>query len=460
MATTQTMIETATQRLVLIDPESRGVYAAGHNGGYHLPTVEIPQWTRPAEQLQRTVRDAWKTHSIMLDYLPSEETALSCVALEVIEPPEENGLKLIPLCQLSPAALPETQRNALQEMLDGNNDSRPRLSQIGWIEEAIAWCEAVTPQKLTAKTGITQYNAGGNFALLRLPMSDGVDYWIKATGKPNAHEYGITLLLSEVCEGFTPEVVAAKPEWNAWLMAGGGNKPIQLPDNPLQRYKTLERLMYSLLEMEWRAIEIIRALKLIGAPDQSLEAIAKNAEKLFDYLERAMSLQTSTKSPPLDRNRLRDLYNTLLRVRDLLMQEDLPISLIHGDLNLGNIVAGESSCQFIDWAEAYIGPVGINLEHLLLLDKSEAADLRQLIHSLLKERYIERWNHRSGNLRMSSWHSFWPFLAVLSSLYGRGDWFDDPQQDDPRRMSIRRSLARHLSRTAADPHFQEALCRE
>jgi len=459
MATAQTMVETSEYRLALIDPVSRGVYAVGRDDGYHLPTVGIPQWTRLAEQLQHAVRNAWTTHSIMLDYLLSEETATPCAALEVIAPPQQSDLKIVPMERLSSNALSEAQRTALQEMLDGTNDSGPRFSRVGWMDEAIAWCEAVTNEKLTAKTAITQYNAGGSFALLRMPMSDGTDYWLKATGKPNTHEYGITLLLSDACEGFTPDVIAARKEWNAWLMVGDCNKPFQLPENPLERYKTLESVMYCMLEMEWHARDVKRGLRLAGAVDQSLEVIAENAKALFEYLERAMSLQTSTRSQPLSRKRLQELYKIVLRVRDISVRADLPTSLIHGDLNAGNIVSGESSYQFLDWAEAYIGPIGVNLEHLLLLNKTEDRDLQQLVNTLVRERYCERWAQRVDYLSIWRSRPFWPFLAVVSSLYGRGDWFDDPKQNEPHRMAMRRFLARHLSRAADAPEFQEALCR-
>jgi hypothetical protein len=49
-------------------------------------------------------------------------------------------------------------------------------------------------------------------------------------------------------------------------------------------------------------------------------------------------------------------------------------------------------------------------------------------------------------------------LSILSSLYGRGDWFDSPDRYDPRRLSYSRSLARHMDRVVQTPGLQEVLC--
>ena len=63
-----------------------------------------------------------------------------------------------------------------------------------------------TGRKVTSKSDIKQLNAGGSFALIRFRMWNGQDYWLKATGKPNAHEFSITLLLSKLCGDYLPEV--------------------------------------------------------------------------------------------------------------------------------------------------------------------------------------------------------------------------------------------------------------
>ncbi|WP_260706562.1 aminoglycoside phosphotransferase family protein [Edaphobacter flagellatus] len=454
-----TMIETITYRIILIDPVSRGIFALRKDGLYHLPILKIPQWKRPAEQLQRGIRDTWNVPGIILGFLPNDDSCKPCAAAEVLATPSADQLTYIPLSGLAPDDLSEAQRASVERMLDGSGDQGSFFSRIGWLDQVVAWCETVTNQRLSSRSSIIQYNAGGSFTLLRLPLDDGQNYWLKATGEPNRHEYAVTLLLSDVCKGFTPDVVATQPEWNAWLMAGAGTDTITFPSEPLGRYKLMEHVMYCMLEAETESVEVSQQLLRAGAFDQSMEVISESSGKLFDYLERAMSLQTSTKAPRLEAKCLRQLHDKLLKVCEVIGNLGLPQTVVHGDLNDGNIIIGESACQFIDWAECYVGPPGINLEHLLLLNRMEDCDLQRLINFLVKERYVERWGQCFDRFQTEQARPYWAFLAIVSSLYGRMDWLDRPERDGPQSMAYRRSLARHMNHAAEDPEFREALCR-
>ena len=105
-----------------------------------------------------------------------------------------------------------------------------------------------------------------------------------------------------------------------------------------------------------------------GAFDQRLDVIRRNADRLFAYVAEAMSLQTSTKAPQIGPGRLKELREILQRACDHAERMGIPPTILHGDMNLGNLVFTEDSCQFIDWSEGYVGHPLVTLQHLLLLN--------------------------------------------------------------------------------------------
>jgi len=172
-----------------------------------------------------------------------------------------------------------------------------------------------------------------------------------------------------------------------------------------------------------------------------------------------MSLQTSTKVSRLEKKRIREIHTIFDEVCQRM--EDLGIgeSIVHGDLNCGNIVIGVGHCQFIDWSEAYFGNPLISLQHLLLLNTAGSADLRDLSNQILKERYLEAWMDRCDPDALREGFVYMPMLAIGSALYGRGDWLRSPTRSDSRHQSYARSLARHMDRAAQETQLTEALCR-
>lgn len=77
------MVETTEYRLVLVLPESRTILAISDVDGYCLPSISIPQWTRPAEQLQEAIHAAWKLHVLILDFFHGSPL---CAVAEVLVP--------------------------------------------------------------------------------------------------------------------------------------------------------------------------------------------------------------------------------------------------------------------------------------------------------------------------------------------------------------------------------------
>jgi hypothetical protein len=442
-------------KVVVILFESRAVLAEADASSYRLPRVFIPAGTRRAEELQSAIRATWGLHVIVLAVLNDADSTTNFAITELLEPRLSTDLIEIRFEMLSDSELSESHRARITSLLLG--DTANPLSRIGWIDGAISWIEDMTRGKIRSKSDITQLNACGTFSLIRFGMIDGQECWLKATGTPNTHEYSITRYLCEVgsqCNPYLPSLIACKREWNAWLMSGGGRPIFECASSAVKPDALLEEAVRSFARLQIATAGKDHTLLRAGAFDQRLEVLAERSKELFEYLLEAMRAQTSTKVPPIERLRLSEVREGLVAVCERILELKVPNSILHGDLNPGNILISDH-CRFIDWSEAYIGFPLISLQHLLLLNKAGEPE-REDLRSDLRQLYREEWSTVCDPEVMEEGFRYMPLLAAASSLYGRGDWLLDPlERDKPNRQSLARTLARHMERAVSALEAQE-----
>jgi Phosphotransferase enzyme family len=456
VAVQETITEQTEYQLILVLAESRKVLAIRDVDGYRLPSVAIPQWTRPAQQLQAAVLAVWGLPIFIVDFLLQGFSRYAIA--EALAPSQSTKLKPTALEEIQAPDLSRAQRARIDSMFGCDVIANNSISHVGWINEASAWVEAETGRKLSPKCNIEQYNAGGGFALLRFHMVDGGKYWLKATGAQNAHEPSITIFLSKLSGDYLPECVATKPEWNAWLMSGDATSLKLIPTTSFELSVLLEDAVEGMARLQIKTLGYDRELINAGAFDQRIETFRKHSEELFDYLGEAMDLQTSTKTPRLTRSRLYEMHTIFDDVCNCMKCLDLPETIVHGDINSGNILIAGGHCQFIDWAEAYVGNPLISLQHLLLLNKWDDPELQSFRNRALKDRYRAIWLESCNPDVLDQGFAYMPLMAIVSALYGRGDWLTSQRRNDPHRQSYTRSLTRHMDRITREPELLGALC--
>ena len=334
--TTATPIETNEYRILLVGPELRGLYALDRGDEYRLIRVVIPQRTRVARELQKALYDVWGLAVLILDIQTTADDMSPCAIAELLQgtPPVE--FRKIQPDQLPSFELSEDDRSSLYAVLAG--DAKSPFGGVGWIDEAIAWAEIATGGRVSSKFGVEQYNAGGEFTLVRLRMERGCDYWLKATGEPNTHEGRITSLLSKLCRGYVPEVVAEHPAWNAWLMRNDADSMSTMPCDVFGITRLLEGAAESLAELQMRTVGAELDLFEAGAFDHRTSVLRTESETLFAYIDEAMRLQTSTKAERIETKRLCELRSLFEDACDYIDSLGLHDTVLHGDMNLGNIL--------------------------------------------------------------------------------------------------------------------------
>jgi hypothetical protein len=436
-------METIEYRCVLVRPHSHAVLAFANDGRYHLPRVHISRSARPAREVQRAIKARWGLNILVLDIWVAQQGLRACAVAERLTPEMASTFNEVPAEQLKSSELHEEEYRDLKLLLEG----RPKtlFSHIGWIDEAIAWTESATGRTFCSSRCVEQWNAGGDFELLRMRSDDGRHYWLKATGEPNAHEFAITRLLWKLCLDFLPKLVSARDDWNAWLTEDAGD-PLPDAPSPDELVAAAKRMAGLQLLTIGQTDDLLAA----GAFDQRLPVLRSHIDSVIAYLIDAMARQTSTKSTPLSRDRLLELGEILRDVCFRLEALDIPDTLIHNDLNAGNILCNGGRCVFTDWSEAAIGNPFLSCERLCQLNANRQIDVRSV--------YRESWLSRTGEAKVDHAFALAPPIAIYAYLYGRGDWLGI-QGTRPEFDSYARSLARHMDHAVQSRQLRGLLCR-
>jgi hypothetical protein len=418
-----------------------------------LPVVEISKWARPAYQIQKVVQEAWALSTIVLEFLPCDADRAPCAVLEVLAPEISQDLEAVHLEQFGDEQLSDIERASIHETLACGANLHP-FSRLGWIDKVVEWVEGTCGLKIPSKAGVEQFNAGGSFALLRFPTADGGCYWFKATGAPNSHELAVTQALCRTCGEYLPKIAAVHEDWNAWITREDGSRIAEFPKEPEGLFPVLEMLVVSIAGLQIATLGHEQELLDAGAFDQRIEHLYRDCDPLFEFLDEAMRNQTSTKVAPLGANRLGELRSIFKRTCECAEALGIPDTVVHGDLNSGNILWSEGGCRFIDWSEAYVGFPCSSLEHLLLLNKIEDRAARDAVNHRLRERYRASWSKLCDPKRFDRALAFAPILGIASTLYARGDWLNSPLRFRSERQAYARTLARYMDREARDPEIQ------
>jgi hypothetical protein len=306
-------------------------------------------------------------------------------------------------------------------------------------------------QSVAFTNDILQLNAGGGFVLARLRKADGSAYWLKAVGAPNEHEFGITRALAKRLPHYLPPILMAREEWKAWLMEDAGQ-----PLTDCLTLPSVQTAVTALAKLQIDSIQHRDCLKAAGCLDCSIPVLEAHLSEIFGFLEEAMARQTSTKVVPLGMVRLRELE--LILRRACLKMDDLciPDTVIHNDINPGNILLSGSRCCFIDWAEGLIGDPFLTFQHICARISRDVPDAGSWL-SAAKRCYLEAWLDHLSETQVERAFALTPIVAIASYLYGRGTWLNSADRHSVHFQAHARSLARYIDRAARAPELEEAL---
>lgn len=447
-------VETQEYALALIDSYSDKVIGVPGAHGIQLPCLNIPLWTRVAEEINEAVRTRWGLNTLVLQLLHSQNDALDCAVAEIIGTKEESIPRELALHDLEVIEGPEiilSTRDALRAVIAGSGSAKGPFSRRGWLREAREWIErSVGDDAATLSGEFRQYNASESFALVQFERREGKSIWLKATGDPNTHEFGITVQLSRLFPDYLPRLIAVRADWNAWIAEDAGKALGGCQDLP-----KLLRAVEALAELQIESLGKIELLRAAGCMDRSLHNVQTHLGAMFTFLEEAMALQVSTKSKPLTAASLRGIAEVVDRACTEMLTLAIPPCLVNGDINLDNILFDGLGYRFIDWAEGGIGNPFLTLQQVIQ-HVIRDGEHQEWVPALCAA-YRAKWLSLLSEDEIDRAFSLMPLLTMADYLYGRGDWLTSKRREKASFQSFARTLGRCMDRAAAELSFSGVL---
>jgi len=441
-------------RLLLLEPVSRLVAAKDQNINWLLPRVSVPRWTRPATSVLPEVKALLGVEAIILDQFESDRSDPLIVA--EVTSGSAMGTESISwkgLDDLAPEELSDYELLALGRLIAEGTTGRGKFSRLGWIHEVKKWIAERVNHPIEDLSHITQTNGSNEATLLRFDTASGATFWFKAVPALDTSEYRVTATLRELFPDYLPTLLAASDEWNGWLMEDAGRS---LDDLENLRPRVLEEVAHHLGELQKASESHVSTLLGRGCMDQRIPAISESMPEMMTYLEEAVITSNSTSNSQISRQRLRDVYRAFQVAASRLEDIDVPDTLVHSDINTGNILIGEGSCIFTDWSQAGVGHPFANFEQLriqLAQDHRTAASS----YDRLIAAYKRSWTGRVTDSQFQIAFKFAPPIAIAMYLHTRRDWFTSLQLRNPQFVRYARSMARQLDRATREIAVREAL---
>ena len=426
--------------------------------GEHLsfPTIAIPRWERPAENINAAVRSFFgvSAHCLFSPKISSPALLLGdhVPFYQVMEADtdtiaEPAGMIWAPETLLSENAFVHQNdiialASARQELASHQNGSAGNsLGRPGWLRDLLSWVERkIAPLGLHLKGTVRQLNSGTGFALLRLE-TDGAAVWFKATGAPNRHERAVSVELAKLFPDYVPWVIAVHDAWNGWLTLEAEGLLLESDSHPSAWHlaaETLAKLQIASVGMALRLIET-------GCKDARICRLEPQIEPFLEAMAELMARQTKVPPYPLDRSELSVLGE---RIRWLCHEADelaVPDTLGHFDVNPGNIVTTRNSCIFLDWAEGCVGHPFVTFEYLRShFRRTSGIDDEAGLFAA----YLERWEHFMGAETVAQAQRLAPLLAVYTLAVADIAWQDVDKISNPITAVYLRSLTRRMSHEA------------
>jgi hypothetical protein len=447
--------ERETYRVIVLSRDGTKVLLVPNGERRMLPSVEIPRWQRVAENLTAAVESNWGEQVVCLfDHdtdSPTDGTVNSYQAAEHLCTRSNPRVPThwAPVSTLSQDSLAdECDYVAIKQVTAVCNGqmgaaSAVPFSRLGWFSELHNWIESVVePIGFHVNGRFRQLNASPSFSLIRFETS-GPAVWFKAVGEPNQREFPITCTLSRLFSSYLPNVLATRPDWNAWLTreSEGG----LLGDE--QESGTWERVAAVLAELQINSGDRTPAIAGAGARDLSVGTLRKQIRPFVDVTQQLMQQQPKTPPSTLDRKELLALGDRIGEAFDFLEALEIPETLGHLDLNPGNIVVSATKCVFLDWAEAYVGNPFLTFQYLIEhFRRTHPGDSSR--ESQVLESYAAPWSRILSRDAIHAGLTVAPLLAVFSYMCGTGLLGDGERLKQADFAGYLRGLARRMDREA------------
>jgi len=356
-------------RVVLFRKEAGEVLLEETDEGSALPSVLVSAHSRVAEELTSAIETLWGLSIYCLFDLPDGSDAERAVRYQVAETrgtahEVPSAMRWTSISSLTDC--PNADVAAIHAALEAFDLHRSDTSQgpfgkPGWLPALVDWIAgeaAGVGLELTGK--LRQLNASPTFSLVRFE-TNGPALWFKAVGEPNVHEYGITRELAIRFPRYLPQLVALRPEWNAWLSMEWQGTHLTAASSTGDWENAATALAGLQIASFGNGLHLIA----LGCKDVRASSLLDRVDPFFDCMTQLMRAQTRESPPPLTESEIAMLARNVREALEELCDSDVPNVLGHLDCNPGNILVSRGHSVFLDWAEGCVGHPFFTFEYLL-----------------------------------------------------------------------------------------------
>ena len=455
-----------TYRAIVLGQCGNELLLVPASDGFVLPKIEIPRGQRIAENLTAAMRKEWGHEVVCLfsrdaDVPSGSPNGCNYEVMESCGPvaKSRSGAEWVGITSLSAAAFADPADymavlRSLSECTGYSDGVVPGpFARLGWFRGLQGWIEEVIgPLGFHLTGSFAQLNAGPLFSLVRFETS-GRAVWFKAVGKPNLREFPITLALARLLPQYLPPILAARPEWNGWLVLEV--EGINLGEShDTQHWRAASS---ALAKLQIESIGRCKTLVASGARDLRASGLLKLVRPYLDAMGQLMEKQTKVPPPVLSRNELILLGERIEEALSLSADLQMPDSLGHLDLNPGNVIVSDGQCVFLDWAEGYVGNPLFSFQYLVehfrrMADKDATAE------SGLTSAYAGEWQSLVSPENLEEASALAPLLAVFAYAAANEAWCDRARIQDSKVAGYLRGLTRRMHREANRLKDRSPLC--
>ena len=254
-------------------------------------------------------------------------------------------------------------------------DQRPAWARPGWAHEVRAWIETELARHGYTLRELEQRKQWGISSVLRA-KTDKRDVYFKTTNPHMSlfvNEASVTQHLSELYPAYIPAPLSVDISRD-WMLLAEFDQLFQRE----MSIKTKAEAFRRFAELQIQTIDQHGTLFAAGCLDRRIDKMIAQVDPL---LADSAILHKLT---PEQTTELRELAP---KIKDLLLQLstfNLPNTLVHGDLHLGNAALVNGQTIYFDWTDACIAHPFIDLHSLMWV--KDDADRETLLTA-----YLEPW---------------------------------------------------------------------
>lgn len=453
--------KTDAYRLIVFNRAGTAVLLESRPSGYDLPLVDIPKFTRSAKEITTVLRDRWYIPSVLLfsGLLEQNPVPVYFAALEaqVRTCRSPGGMNWFPVDH----ALSHLLKNNKQSVLESSylrftnrmagEDPEP-FSRLGWLSHLQDWVTTIIRPRGMELKDFEQLNGGETFSLIRFETTQH-PVWFKAVGKPNLHEFPITVALAELFPEYLPPLLATRPACHGWLMTDADGRPL----NEVEESSTWKGAATTLASLQTASIGTIGDLLEAGCRDLRARTLLELVDPFLETMAGLMKQQRKVPPPVLSRQELSRLGATVKDALNCLEALPIPDTLGHSDFNPGNIIVGPERCTFIDWAEGHVGHPFLTFEYLVSHLRKDYPSLVRFEDGI-RSCYAQRWELVSSSEHISEAFLFSPLVAVFAYAVAGNSWRQPERLEIPQVPGFLRSLTRRMKQEADSVQRRRVEC--